>query len=166
MAAARRCQRVMTSSDPVSDPGAYQRLLLDLLADDDPATVKEGTAAALVQQLVEQAGADLRTRPAPAEWSVVELVGHVTDAEMVSSGRYRWILAHDTPSIPSYDQDRWTERLRHREVDVAGHLALFTALRTANLALWRRTPAAERSRYGHRGSARYSILRGRDRHGA
>ncbi len=50
-------------------------------------------------------------RPAPTEFAVVELVGHITDAELVSSGRYRWILAHDAPSIPAYDRDLWVERL-------------------------------------------------------
>jgi len=149
----------MMSPDPVNDPQAYQRLLLGLLGHDDPAAVQEGTSSAL-RGLVDEAGGDLRRRPEPAEWSVVEIVGHITDAELVSSGRYRWIIAHDTPPIPSYDQDRWVERLRHREAQPEEFLALFTALRTGNLDLWRRTPTSERSRYGvhdERGPESYEL---------
>ena len=40
--------------------------------------------------LVDEAGADLRTRPAPGEWWVLECLGHAVDGELVMSGRYRW----------------------------------------------------------------------------
>ena len=137
----------MTSPDPVFDPSAYQRMLLGLVGPDDPAAVQASTPA-ILRDLVAQSGADLRVRPAPSEWSVVELAGHICDAEVVSSGRYRWILAHDAPELPGYDQDRWVERLRHREAEVASLLALFEALRTANLMLWGRTPPDDRARFG------------------
>ncbi len=149
----------MTNPDPMSEPSAYQGLLVSLLGPDDPVEVQEGTSATL-RGLVAEAGSNLRTRPAPAEWSIVELVGHIADAELVSSGRYRWILAHDTPTIQAYDQDQWTERLRHREADAGSLLTLFDTLRTANLALWRRTPVVERSRYGvhaERGPESYEL---------
>ena len=97
---------VTPSPDPVSDPAAYQRQLLDLLGADDPAVVQAATPERL-RTLVTDAGEDLRSAPSPGEWSVIELIGHVVDAELVSSGRYRWILAHDTPAIPGYDQDLW-----------------------------------------------------------
>lgn len=149
----------MTSPDPVAEAAAYQRHLLGLVGYDDPAEVQAATPAA-IRALVAGAGPDLRTRPAPGEWSVVELVGHVVDAELVSSGRYRWILAHDTPAIPGYDQDRWVARLHHQEADVEELLRLFEALRAANLGLWRRTPVEEHSRYGihaERGPESYEL---------
>jgi hypothetical protein len=147
------------SPDPVAEPNAYQAMLLGLLGDDDPAAVQSGTLTEL-PALIADAGANLRTPPAPGEWSVVELLGHITDAELVASGRYRWILAHETPPIPGYDQDLWASRLNHRDADPAELLALHAALRTANLALWRRTPVEERSRYGihaERGPESYEL---------
>ncbi len=159
---------MMASPDPVDDPQAYQRLLLGLLGYDDPAAVQEGTQSEL-RGLLDEAGANLRTRPEPTEWSILEIVGHITDAELVSSGRYRWILAHDTPTIQSYDQDLWVDRL-HRDAEPESLLAVFGALRTENLALWRRTPTPERSRYGvhdERGPESYELtfrlLAGHDR---
>jgi hypothetical protein len=147
------------SPDPVADPSGYQRHLLGLLGDDDPAEV-QGGAVDRWRALVEEAGDRLRERPAPAEWSVLECLGHASDAEVVVSGRYRWILAHDEPPLIGYDQDLWVDRLRHGDDDAEDLLSLLGALRAANLALWRRTPEAERSRFGvhaERGPESYDL---------
>jgi hypothetical protein len=135
------------SPDPIDEPAEYQRHLLGLLGDDDPAQVQSATPRAL-RDLVEEAGDRVRTRPEPAEWSVLECAGHIGDAEIVCSGRYRWILAHDRPPLPGYDQDRWVDGLRHNTDDPEVLLAAFEALRSANLALWAETTEAERARVG------------------
>ena len=102
------------SPDPVTQAAAYQQHLLGLLGQDDPAQVQAATRARLLAVL-EDAGSDLRRTPAPGEWSVLELLGHLVDAEIVLSGRYRWVLSHDRPPLLGYDQDRWVERLRHND---------------------------------------------------
>jgi hypothetical protein len=137
----------MRSPDPVSEPRAYQELLLSLLGDDDPAEAQGQTLAAL-QRVLADAGERLRERPAEGEWSVLECVGHIVDAEVVYSGRYRWILAHDEPPLIGYDQDRWVTRLGHQDDEPQELLDLFGPLRTANLALWRRTSDADKARVG------------------
>jgi hypothetical protein len=145
--------------DPVSEAKAYQDLLVGLVGDDDPAEVQAGTPAA-IRDLVDWAGADLQSRPAPGEWSALECVAHILDAELVASGRYRWILAHDTPDLVGYDQDRWVDRLHHPVEGPDELLALFEPLRAANLALWRRTPEAGRQRIGlhrERGPESYAL---------
>jgi DinB superfamily len=158
MTDARR-DRTVPSPDPVREARAYQQSLLDALGADDPATAQAATPAR-IRRLVADAGPDLRTRPEPAEWSVLECIGHVVDGELVSSGRYRWIVAHDEPDLVGYDQDRWVDRLRHGEDDVDELLALFEALRAANLAMWRRSTEAERARVGmhrERGPESYDL---------
>lgn len=135
------------SPDPVSGAAAYQRQLLEMLGDDDPAQA-QAEAPQRMRDLLGEAGDALRQRPAPDEWSVIECVAHLVDSELVASGRYRWILAHDEPQLMPYDQDRWADRLRHLEDDPELLLATFEALRRANLELWRRTPPAERARIG------------------
>jgi DinB superfamily len=134
-------------ADPVTDPLGYQRLLLSMLGEDDPAEAQRQTPPAL-RHLIVDAGSNLRSRPRPDEWSVLECVGHIVDGEIVSTGRYRWILAHDEPPLLPYDQDLWVERLGHRDAEPDELLALFDALRTANLGLWSRTPDSDRSRIG------------------
>ena len=137
----------MTSPDPVREAHAYQQSLLAALGADDPALAQAQTPAAL-RALVAEAGPALRTRPAPGEWSVLECIGHIVDGELVVSGRYRWIVAHDEPDLVGYDQADWVERLRHNQDDVEELLHLFEALRAANLVLWSRLSAAERARVG------------------
>jgi DinB superfamily len=135
------------SPDPISEPHAYQDHLLALLGDDDPAAVQAATPATL-EALVREADGDLRSIPEPGEWSVLECVGHIVDAEIVYSGRYRWILAHDEPRLIGYDQDRWVARLGHAQAEPEELLDLFGALRRANVALWARTSPTERARFG------------------
>jgi len=135
------------SPDPVSDPSAYQQHLLGLLGDDDPADVQAATPAAW-RALVAEAEQAVAQRPSPEEWSVLECLAHAYDAEIVYSGRYRWILAHDEPPLIGYDQDLWVTRLKHGEDDPDELLEVLDALRAANLALWAKTSDAEKQRVG------------------
>lgn len=137
----------MTTVDPVRAPSDYQRMLLDLVGDDDPAAVQALTPSA-VRNLVSEAGEHLRTRPMEGEWSVVELIGHILDAEIVLAGRYRWILAQDAPALEGYDQDRWVQQLGYLKAEPMELIAPFEALRAANLALWRRASDEQRARVG------------------
>jgi hypothetical protein len=156
------------SPDPVTDPDGYRRHLFELLGPDDPADAQTATAPEL-RALVSRAGSALTVRPIPDEWSVLECIGHIADAEVVMSGRYRWVLAHDEPPLIGYDQDLWV-RLRHRSDDPDELLDTFESLRGANIALWRRTTPEDRSRVGvhaERGRESYDtmfrMLAGHDR---
>lgn len=133
--------------DPVAEPDAYRREILSWLGDDDPAEVQAATTAAL-RAIVGDAGDQLRVRPEPTEWSVIECVGHLVDAELVVATRVRWILAEEEPDIVGYDQDRWVDALRHRDADPEDLIALFDAVRSSNLRLWAATPVSARSRFG------------------
>jgi DinB superfamily len=151
--------RSPASPDPVSDPKAYKDLLVSLVGDDDPAEVQAGTPRR-VRELLAHAGADADRRPEAGEWSVAECLAHMLDAELVVSGRYRWILAHDRPELLGYDQDLWVDRLHQPVEDPTEMLATFEALRRANLALWSRTPVAQRDRIGihrERGPESYAL---------
>lgn len=149
----------MSTVDPVSQGSEYQQMLLRQLGDDDPAEVQR-QAPAQWRALIDDAGDDLRTRPADREWSLIELLGHAADAELVVSGRVRWILSHEEPPLMPYDQDLWASALNHEEADSSELLALFEALRRANLALWGRSTPEERARVGmhqERGPESYDL---------
>jgi hypothetical protein len=150
---------VSQAVDPVATPAAYQRFLLSALGDDDPAEAQAATAGA-IRALIVEARDLLRVRPEPAEWSVLECIGHIVDAELVAAVRYRWIVAHDEPDIIGYDQDLWVSRLRHGEEDPVALVALFEAVRRANLDLWARLPIEDRKRIGihrERGPESYEL---------
>ena len=137
----------MSVPDPVLDPQGYQRHLLELLGDDDPAEVQAATPSAF-RTLVADAGDELYRRPAPREWSVFGCLAHLADAELVMSTRYRFILAHDEPPLIGYDQDGWVDTLHPDGGSAAALLDLFEALRVANLELWASTDEERRARVG------------------
>jgi DinB superfamily len=148
------------SEDSLAAGRAYQQQLLALLGQDDPAEVAEATVSA-VRSLLRDAGPDLKRRPAAGEWSVLELVGHLVDAEIVMSGRYRWTISQDQPPLLGYDQDRWVAHLRHNESQPEELLGVFSALRTANLRLWRQSTAEDRDRvamHSERGPETYGLM--------
>jgi hypothetical protein len=147
------------SPDPIRSPLEYQQHLLALLGDDDPAEVQARTPQ-VMWDLAREAGPDLRTPPAAGEWSVFGCIAHLTDAELVMSARYRWILAHDQPPLLGYDQDLWVDRVHHESESVAFLLGYFEPLRMANLALWERSGSDDRARVGmhsERGPESYDL---------
>lgn len=156
-----RAVDITASPDPVSEPKAYQDFLLSLLGDDDPADVQAGTPD-LWRSVVADAGTKGHVRPEIAEWSVVECLGHAVDAEIVSSARYRWILAHDEPELVGYDQDLWVNRLHAPRDELPDELfRLFEPLRTANIALWAMSSEGDRARVGihaERGPESFDLL--------
>jgi len=133
------------AADPVADPQGYRRELLALLGDDEPAEVLASTLAACQKQTGGLPAALVTRRPEPGEWSVAELLGHLWDAELAYAFRARAILAQDGPQLPAYDQDAWATLTRPPFAEL---LAGFAALRSANLALIRDTPAALWERAG------------------
>ncbi len=148
------------SPDPVTDALGYQQMLLDLLGEDDPHEVQSSTER-ILRELVADAGDHLSLRPEPKEWSVQGCIAHLTDAEVMMSGRYRIVLAHDEPPLVPYDQDLWADRLHSEGESVEDLLALFEPLRRANLALWSRSDATQRARIGQhaeRGPESYDLM--------
>ena len=145
-------------ADPVADPQGYLRELLALLGGEDPVTVMASTPVRWQESTSELPAELLFRRPAPAEWSVGELLGHLWDGELAYAFRARAILAQDTPRLIGYDQDAWAA-LPHppfREL-----LGAFTALRGANLALVTGVPKALWDRTGiheERGPTSFRLL--------
>lgn len=152
--------RGQVAPDPVAAAQAYQEFLLAALGADDPAEAATETPGN-IRSLITEAGDHLRVRPEPREWSALLCLAHIADAEVVMSGRYRWVLAHDRPELIGYDQDLWVDRLHSDDDDPFQLLAQFEALRAANVALWRRTSDADRQRvalHRERGPESYDLM--------
>ena len=145
--------------DPITQAKEYQEYLLAALGADDPAEAQATTPEAL-RSLFADGGADLSAIPAPGEWSALECVAHILGAEIVVSGRYRWILAEDEPPLIGYDQDLWVGRLPQDRAEPAAMLHTFDALRASNVRLWAGTSESERTRFGvhaERGQESYDL---------
>lgn len=127
---------------------AYTRALLAVLGDRDPLAVMDELVPWLDQRVGGLDDERLRRPEQPGKWSVLEVVQHLADTELVYGYRVRMILTQDTPPIPGYDQDAWARELRYRDAAVAEALAQIRALRGANLRLYRSLGPAQRRRAG------------------
>ncbi len=140
----------------------YRQQLFDLVGDDDPAEVQAATQALVRDRVARASEAGvLRERPAPTEWSVIGLVGHLLDGEIFASARYRWLLGHDRPSLEGYDQDLVADASAHDDADPRVLLEAWEGLRRANLALWARSTPEQRMREGvhlERGASTFEVL--------
>jgi len=129
----------------------YVSALIARLGGRDPLEVQAELPERLAEAL---AGVDdrvLRTPEAPGKWSIVEVVQHLADSEIVYGYRMRKIAAEPGCAITGFDQDRWTRELRYNEVDLEGAVAALTAMRAANLRFLRARTADELERHGVHG---------------
>src|SRR5207244_3227931 len=64
-----------------------------------------------------------------------EIVGQLTDAELVTSVRIRRIITQDLPNLYNYDPEMWLHLLDYQNQNLQNVALLFTALRQTNGAL-------------------------------
>jgi hypothetical protein len=80
----------------------------------------------------------LRFKPAPDKWSILEILGHLADIEVVYAYRIRQMLADTQPVIAPMDQNAWAKKLGYSDSAPAELVALYGLNRHANLQLLRR----------------------------
>src|SRR5688572_25529115 len=103
----------------------YTRAILELLGDREPIAVLRETPAELPRAIDGLSVQQLRKPERPGKWSIVQVVQHLADSEVVWAWRMRLILAQDRPQITGYDQDLWAERLHYDQADLLEALELF-----------------------------------------
>ncbi|MGI9077293.1 MAG: DinB family protein [Gemmatimonadaceae bacterium] len=146
------------ASGAQSSSTEYTRRLLEMLGDRDPIEVQSGLLAAVQSAVAGLSDSSLRAPEAPGKWSVMEVVQHLADTELVYGYRMRMILAHHSPAIEGYDQDAWSSALRYNDVPLADALEQMRILRSGNLRLLRGLGEDELDRFGmHSERGRESI---------
>jgi hypothetical protein len=143
----------MSFSNPASqakeNAAAYVKLLMELLGDRDPFEVQSQQFKNLQAELAGINEAALRRPEKPGKWSILQVVQHLADTELVSRYRMRMILAQPAPEIQGYDQDMWAANLNYNEMELSEALEIIRVLRTANLKMLRRLNEAQMERYGN-----------------
>jgi len=117
------------------DARPYLERLAQLSQGKDPLEVQTGTASAIVALIESQPETHLRARPAPGKWSVVEIIAHLAEDELVASWRYRQMLEHSGCALPGFDQEKWAAYGRYEEWTSREALDLFRLLRNVNLRM-------------------------------
>ena len=113
----------------------YIAAVLKLLDDKDPLVVLERLISELENLVNGLTGEELRRPEAPGKWSILEVIHHLADSELVWAYRLRLVLAEKQPQITGYDQERWASQLKYGEANLEDVLELVGILRKANLRL-------------------------------
>ena len=129
-------------------PQQYQQRMRKHVEGQDPRKVQAATPARLARLLRGATRAQLARRPAPGKWSVNEIIAHLSESEIVVGYRMRTILGAPGGPIQAFDQDRWAAEGNYGARDAKKSLALFRALREANLEWLGSLSPAQRMRVG------------------
>jgi DinB superfamily len=73
--------------------------------------------------------------PAVSRWSILEIVAHLADAELLASARFRRVITQDRPEMHGYRQELWAQSLAYRRQKIETVSARFAVLRRENAAL-------------------------------
>jgi hypothetical protein len=91
-------------------------------------------------------------------WSVVEVVCHLRDAEERGLERMRAMRDEAEPFLPAYDQDAWAAERHYAAADLRAALAAFMRLRAQHIAELAALPADGWERAGrHEEQGRITI---------
>ena len=139
-------------TNPISaaadEADAYIAAVLAKLADREPLEVLGRLPRELETRVADLDEARLAQPEAPGKWSILEVIQHLVDSEMVWAYRLRMVLAEDRPTLTGYDQDRWAKRLGYDGIRVEDALAEIGVVRQSNLRLLRACSAEDLERVG------------------
>ncbi len=131
-----------------ANPQAYAQRILSNLQGRDPWGVLSSTAGRLRELTTGRTREELARKPDPQRWSVVQILAHLADAEIVGAWRFRSILACDGVALQAFDQNAWAPAFRYEDTEPSESIQLFDANRSATLSLLRRVDSALYANYG------------------
>jgi hypothetical protein len=100
-----------------------------------------GKAGSLFKEAVRRFPATmLKFKPSDHQWSIHEIIIHITDSEINSYIRCRCFIAEPGKTIMAYDQDIWAKKLQYHERSISDAIELFVGLRNASMELIRNLP--------------------------
>jgi hypothetical protein len=68
---------------------------------------------------------DLTARPGPGDWSILELVIHMTDSDCIAIDRMKRMLIEDNPPLLYADETAYVQRLASHQQSLEDALILF-----------------------------------------
>jgi uncharacterized damage-inducible protein DinB len=127
---------------------AYTARILGYVKGRDARRVLRSTPRSLGKRIAGVPRRRLSTPPAPGKWSVAQILGHLSETEMLWAYRIRMILERDGVELLGMDQDVWARNSRYDRMDPRRSLDTFRATRAANLELLGRLSPRELQRHG------------------
>lgn len=95
------------------------------------------------------AGSELDFSPAPDQWSIRQIIAHLSDAELVGAMRFRKVIAEDNPALEAFDQEAWARNLDYSRRKPSQTLETFRRIRAENYELLKSVPEQAFERKGN-----------------
>jgi hypothetical protein len=114
----------------------YFSRYIDLVPDGEVVALLESDFERLFRALQGLTPEQTRHRYAPGKWSVLEMIGHVSDTERVFAYRAAHVARGDRTPLPSFDQDVWNANAGFSERDWRSVLLEWRSVRSASLSLF------------------------------
>jgi DinB family protein len=95
----------------------------------------------------------IRRRPAPGEWAVIEVVAHVADVDERAHARLRRMLTEDNPFLPAFDQDALAAERGYLGMDLPEQVDRYRQSRAAHIADLAQLDRNQWQRAGHHEAA-------------
>jgi uncharacterized damage-inducible protein DinB len=122
-------------------PQEYTKRIRGYVDGKDPLKIQKSTAKKLQKLIKPLSKKQMRRRSGPGQWSIAEILAHLSDAEVVGSWRLRLILGSSGLPIQAYDQEVWAKTFNYADRDPKESLRVFRALRKNNIELLKNVPA-------------------------
>ena len=90
----------------------------------------------------------VRARPIPGKWSILEVVCHLADFEPVYLDRLKVILVQDRPTFFGRDENAFAAKFAYHQRDLAEELKIIESCRQSMSRILRTLPAADFQRLG------------------
>ena len=120
-----------------ADPSAYVASRLALVGERDPVALLDAAPGRIAEAVGGLSDDDARQPEGPGAWSVLQVVRHLADSEIVYGYRLRLIVAADRPDVPGYDQEAWTDRLHSHRGTVGEAVEDYAAARRTTVRFLR-----------------------------
>jgi hypothetical protein len=136
---------------------AFYAGYVDRVPDGDVLKILAEQNTALYQMLKDVPEAVAEKRPAPDEWSIKEVLGHMADGERIFAYRALRIARGDTTPLPGFDQDAFVPPGEFNGRPLRELLAEYVLLRASTLALFRGMPGSAFARVGTASASPVSV---------
>ncbi len=91
---------------------------------------------------------ELRARPGPGAWSILEVVVHLADSDAISIDRMKRMLSEENPALLYADETAYVARLRTHDQDLEDAMTLLEVGRRQWARVLRLLPDAAFARTG------------------
>jgi len=96
-------------------------------------------------------------RPAPGEWSIKEVLGHLNDTERIFAFRALWMARADAQPLPGFEQDDYVRATDFNRRSLSGLIEEFAAQRASNVLCFQPLSDDELLRTGTASGGQFSV---------